>query len=211
MYQAEDVDSSLERGFSLVFNRLHERCRSIAALCDELSTLFGGAVMCGANAYLTPRARSAFALHHDSQDAFVIQILVRKLNFLIAISDNNERRDEKLGEYATHFPSLRQSCSSTNRSRHRTSSPTSSAALCTWRRATRFTCRAACCTKRSRSTSAHCTSRWASRRRLSQWRDAWRCIGRSTTTTTTTTIRLVTLGCEWFDGRLINTSRCVAR
>lgn len=49
--RAGDVVPALERGYSLVFNRLNERSRTVAALCNALADFFAGnaSLMCGAN------------------------------------------------------------------------------------------------------------------------------------------------------------------
>jgi hypothetical protein len=62
----------LNEGFTLVLNRVQERDERVNRLCESLGEFFGHYV--AANLYVTPPQQRGFALHHDAQDAFIIQL-----------------------------------------------------------------------------------------------------------------------------------------
>lgn len=67
------VEDYLNDGFTLVVNRVNERSRRVFNLCQSLTAFFG--LYVSANLYVTPtNGKQGFALHHDPQDAFVIQL-----------------------------------------------------------------------------------------------------------------------------------------
>lgn len=56
--------------------RLHERSTVLNTFCDSLEKFFG--FQCGVNSYLSPLNSHGFALHHDTQEAFIVQVSGRK-------------------------------------------------------------------------------------------------------------------------------------
>jgi hypothetical protein len=69
----------LAAGFTFVFNRIEMRDATVQRLCHSISTALGQRLVgCGANAYASPAAAQGFALHHDLQDAFIIQLIGQK-------------------------------------------------------------------------------------------------------------------------------------
>lgn len=60
------------RGATVVFNRLHRRCRALATFCDRLGTALSAPVQ--ANAYVTPPGAHGFPPHWDPHDVFILQV-----------------------------------------------------------------------------------------------------------------------------------------
>lgn len=69
----------LAAGFTFVFNRIEMRDAAVLHLCQSISAALGHRLVgCGANAYASPDGAQGFALHHDLQDAFVVQLVGQK-------------------------------------------------------------------------------------------------------------------------------------
>lgn len=74
---SEFAQAALDRGFTVVVNRLNYRSAPIARLCTMLSAeLFGFRVQ--ANLYLTPPGASGFEAHFDWQQSIVLQVAGEK-------------------------------------------------------------------------------------------------------------------------------------
>ena len=80
------MQGGLERGFSLILNRLHMRHPTVTRACYDIELFFG--VQCNANLYVTPAVQpgsnntrglnQGFEIHWDEMESFAVQINGRK-------------------------------------------------------------------------------------------------------------------------------------
>ena len=74
--RAVDFDGVVEavnKGFSLIFNRLNYRWGSVAGITRAVSAVMGHAIV-NANLYLTPAGAQGFNRHFDEMDVIVLQL-----------------------------------------------------------------------------------------------------------------------------------------
>ena len=86
IHGAGAVQGGLNRGFSLILNRLNMRHPPVTSACDEIEQFFG--VQCNANLYVTPAVKpddknergvnQGFEIHWDEMESFAVQIAGRK-------------------------------------------------------------------------------------------------------------------------------------
>ena len=90
-----------EAGATIVLQALHVNWHPLAVFCRLLERALGHAVQ--ANAYYTPRGSQGFAVHHDTHDVLVLQLVGEKrwllYEPLLELPLKHQRYSAELGEH----------------------------------------------------------------------------------------------------------------
>jgi Cupin superfamily protein len=90
-----------EAGATIVLQALHVNWQPLAVFCRLLEEALGHAVQ--ANAYFTPRGSQGFAVHHDTHDVLVLQVVGEKrwrlYHPLVELPLKHQRYSRELGEH----------------------------------------------------------------------------------------------------------------
>ncbi len=68
----DEIKKSLNDGYSLIFNKLHQKCKKIGLLTEKLGSFFNEPAQ--VNLYMSQPGINGFSLHYDTHDVIVLQV-----------------------------------------------------------------------------------------------------------------------------------------